>query len=86
MTGVITGVKPIQTHFLLFKCFGEFLFLTRLDGDRVKGVTTNCGNIRAEYVVNCAGMWARQFGELAGVIANLHLFFFLIRNWLITFC
>ncbi|MCB0028847.1 MAG: FAD-binding oxidoreductase, partial [Anaerolineales bacterium] len=25
------------------------------------------GDIKAEYVVNCAGMWARQFGELAGV-------------------
>ena len=24
--------------------------------------------IGAEYVVNCAGMWARQFGELAGVV------------------
>ena len=25
------------------------------------------GNIDAEYVVNCAGMWARQLGEQAGV-------------------
>ena len=25
------------------------------------------GDIEAEYVVNCAGMWARQLGELAGV-------------------
>ncbi len=33
----------------------------------VKGVTTAFGNIEAEYVVNCAGMWARQFGERAGV-------------------
>jgi len=31
------------------------------------GVTTALGNIKADYVVNCAGMWARQFGELAGV-------------------
>lgn len=31
------------------------------------GVKTSQGDIRAEFVVNCAGMWARQFGELAGV-------------------
>jgi heterotetrameric sarcosine oxidase gamma subunit len=40
--------------------------VTRKRG-RVTGVTTAQGNIEAEYVVNCAGMWARQFGELAGV-------------------
>jgi 4-methylaminobutanoate oxidase (formaldehyde-forming) len=34
---------------------------------RVTGVTTDRGEIRADYVVNCAGMWARQFGALAGV-------------------
>ena len=33
----------------------------------VTGVRTRQGDIKAEYVVNCAGMWARQFGELAGV-------------------
>jgi glycine cleavage system aminomethyltransferase T/glycine/D-amino acid oxidase-like deaminating enzyme len=34
---------------------------------RVTGVRTPQGDIEAEYVVNCAGMWARQFGALAGV-------------------
>lgn len=33
----------------------------------VAGVKTLQGDIKADYVVNCAGMWARQFGELAGV-------------------
>ncbi len=33
----------------------------------VTGVCTDKGNIKAEIVVNCAGMWARQLGELAGV-------------------
>jgi len=33
----------------------------------VSGVGTAIGDIKADYVVNCAGMWARQFGELAGV-------------------
>ncbi|GAC1452751.1 MAG: FAD-dependent oxidoreductase [Steroidobacteraceae bacterium] len=38
---------------------------------RVSGVQTAAGNIRTEIVVNCAGMWARQFGARAGVtIAN----------------
>lgn len=34
---------------------------------RVAGVTTKQGTINCEYVVNCAGMWARQFGEEHGV-------------------
>lgn len=34
---------------------------------RVTGVQTTSGDIEAEYVVNCAGMWAREFGNLAGV-------------------
>jgi 4-methylaminobutanoate oxidase (formaldehyde-forming) len=34
---------------------------------RVAGVRTAQGQIRADVVVNCAGMWARQFGALAGV-------------------
>ncbi len=33
----------------------------------VTGVTTEQGDISCEYVVNCAGMWARQFGEKNGV-------------------
>ena len=33
----------------------------------VTGVRTPHGDIEAEYVVNCAGIWARQLGELAGV-------------------
>src|SRR5690606_2106476 len=31
------------------------------------GVVTPYGTIEAEYVVNCAGMWARELGALAGV-------------------
>jgi glycine cleavage system aminomethyltransferase T/glycine/D-amino acid oxidase-like deaminating enzyme len=37
----------------------------------VTGVRTALGDIKTDIVVNCAGMWARQFGALAGVtIAN----------------
>jgi glycine cleavage system aminomethyltransferase T/glycine/D-amino acid oxidase-like deaminating enzyme len=34
---------------------------------RATGVTTTRGDITAEFVVNCAGMWARQLGALNGV-------------------
>ena len=34
---------------------------------RATGVRTAHGDIKADYVVNCTGMWARQFGALAGV-------------------
>ncbi|SDY77592.1 4-methylaminobutanoate oxidase (formaldehyde-forming) [Asanoa ishikariensis] len=37
------------------------------NGQTVTGVRTPQGDIEAEYVVNCAGMWARQLGEQAGV-------------------
>ena len=37
----------------------------------VTGVRTAFGDIEAEYVVNCAGMWARQLGERSGVAIPL---------------
>jgi glycine cleavage system aminomethyltransferase T/glycine/D-amino acid oxidase-like deaminating enzyme len=40
-------------------------------GGAVTGVTTPAGPIAAEYVVNCAGMWARQLGAAAGVTIPL---------------
>lgn len=39
---------------------------------QVTGVVTDQGEIEAEYVVNCAGMWARELGKLAGVNIPLH--------------
>ena len=38
---------------------------------RVTGVDTDAGPIECEYVVNCAGMWARQLGEKSGVAIPL---------------
>jgi glycine cleavage system T protein len=38
---------------------------------RVTGVVTNRGVLESEYVVNCAGMWARELGALAGVTIPL---------------
>jgi len=34
---------------------------------RVSGVSTPFGDIQTEYVVNCAGMWAREVGAMSGV-------------------
>ena len=42
------------------------------DDEQVTGVTTPLGNISADYVVNCGGMWARQIGQMAGVSVPLH--------------
>src|SRR5437660_1178264 len=37
----------------------------------VRGVRTAHGDVEAEIVVNCAGMWARQLGEADGVALPL---------------
>ncbi len=46
------------------------LGITQKDG-RVTGVVTDSGAIEAEYVVNCAGMWGREVGAMAGVSVPL---------------
>jgi len=42
------------------------------EGGRASGVRTGRGDIRAEHVVNCAGMWARDIGLMCGVNVPLH--------------
>jgi len=44
----------------------------RQEKGRVTGVVTDKGEIEAEYVVNCGGMWARELGRMAGVHVPLH--------------
>ncbi|MCB1491459.1 MAG: FAD-dependent oxidoreductase [Rhodobiaceae bacterium] len=39
---------------------------------RVTVVATDSGTIEADFVVNCAGMWAREVGKMAGVGVPLH--------------
>ncbi len=39
---------------------------------RVTGVATDRGDIAAEVVVNCGGMWGREIGLMAGVDVPLH--------------
>ena len=40
--------------------------------NQVRGVKTNLGEIKCEYVVLCAGMWSRQIGEAAGISIPLY--------------
>ena len=42
------------------------------ENGRVTGVVTGKGEIEAEYVVNCGGMWGRELGQMAGVNVPLH--------------
>lgn len=37
------------------------------DGRRVTGLATDHGTVGCEILVNCAGLWAKRVGELAGV-------------------
>ena len=43
-----------------------------VDDGRAVGVATSAGDIRADAVVNAAGMWARELGETAGDVVPLH--------------
>lgn len=43
-----------------------------VEGDRAVGVRTARGDVRADVVVNCAGMWAHGLGAKAGTTIPLH--------------
>jgi 4-methylaminobutanoate oxidase (formaldehyde-forming) len=43
-----------------------------LENGRAVGVRTAQGEIRSEFVVNCAGMWAHDLGARAGTTVPLH--------------
>jgi len=49
-----------------------------MQGGQATGVETDQGDITAEYVVNCTGIWAREFGDRHGVKlpvqANQHFY------------
>jgi glycine cleavage system aminomethyltransferase T/glycine/D-amino acid oxidase-like deaminating enzyme len=44
----------------------------RIENGRAAGVVTAQGEVRCKVVINCAGQWARQFGQLAGVNVPLY--------------
>ena len=73
--------NPIDTTLALAKgarqCGATILENTavtaiRTRGGGVAGVATTRGEIACEVVVNCAGMWARELGAMAGVAVPLH--------------
>ncbi len=43
-----------------------------VEGGGARGVRTAEGDIAAEYVINCAGMWAHRLGASAGTAVPLH--------------
>jgi len=43
-----------------------------IENQKACGVKTASGDISARYVVNAAGMWARQLGEKCGVVVPSH--------------
>jgi 4-methylaminobutanoate oxidase (formaldehyde-forming) len=45
--------------------------IQRKDG-AARGVRTDRGDVAADVVVNCAGMWGREVGRMAGVNVPLH--------------
>ncbi|MEM7563561.1 MAG: FAD-dependent oxidoreductase [Pseudomonadota bacterium] len=45
--------------------------INKADG-RVTGVVTTEGEIEADFVVNCGGLWGREIGRMAGVSVPLH--------------
>jgi 4-methylaminobutanoate oxidase (formaldehyde-forming) len=44
----------------------------KVEKGAVCGVTTDQGEVTCEYVVNCAGMWGRQIGQMVNVSVPLH--------------
>ena len=64
----ITGLQSIDPGKGTISVFGETV---QKDG-RVTGVATAKGEIAAEYVVLCAGMWSRELAAACGVAVPLH--------------
>jgi glycine cleavage system aminomethyltransferase T/glycine/D-amino acid oxidase-like deaminating enzyme len=63
-TALVKGAKNNGVDF--FEGVSVSNILTNEREGKVTGVVTEDGtNIKAEYVINCAGMWARQLGELS---------------------
>ena len=44
----------------------------RCENGRVTGVGTDAGDVKADFVVNCAGLWGREIGRMAGVDVPLY--------------
>ncbi len=62
--------KGARMHGVKFHEGIRVLGFDMADG-RITAVNTNAGKIPCEKVVNCAGMWARQVGVMAGITVPL---------------
>ncbi len=60
---LIKGARARGVHFVE-NCGVSEIYT---ENGAVKAVKTNAGVINCEIVVNCAGLWSRAFGQLAGV-------------------
>ncbi len=66
------GARSVGTR-IIEDCQVESILLQDSPaGKQVKGVQTQQGNIDCEILVNCAGLWARNIGEMAGVSVPVH--------------
>ena len=71
-------IDPVTTTQALARGSGAGVFegtqvtAIRSRHGRVAGVVTGAGDIEAEYVVNCAGMWSHEIGRLCGVGMAVH--------------
>ena len=80
MTATDGRTNPVDTTISLAKGArmggARILEETRVTGikqesGRVSAVVTDKGEIEAQYVVNCGGIWARELGKMAGVAVPL---------------
>jgi glycine cleavage system T protein len=55
------------------KCIeGILVTAIQSEGGKVTGVITDQGDIQADFIVNCGGLWGRKIGQMAGVKVPLH--------------
>ena len=69
LTKVIAKAAKQEGAKIIEKC--QFKKIIKRN-NQVRGVKTNLGEIKCEYIVLCAGMWSRQIGEAAGVSIPLY--------------
>ena len=69
LTKVIAKAAQQEGAKIIEKC--QFKKIIKRN-NQVRGIKTNLGEIKCEYIVLCAGMWSRQIGEAAGISIPLY--------------
>ncbi|CCH72654.1 hypothetical protein BN11_1860003 [Nostocoides australiense Ben110] len=62
------GARNLGVHIVEGVSVEKVLTTPQGRGSRVTGVQTSAGDIEAEVVVNCAGMWARELAAQNGIV------------------